>query len=136
PERINVHGMKKIADYAEAVINDLRTNAKRPEYTPVGKAVVIGGGGPNQGPSLRFQPDPLFEGKGVLIDKIVPTGPADKAGLKEGDIIIELAGKAVTNVGTYNSVRATLKAGAEIGIKILRDKKEMTLKITPVQLAK
>ena len=45
--------------------------------------------------------------------------------------IIEMAGKAVSGMADYNVIRATLTAGVEIEIKILRDKKEMTLKVTP-----
>lgn len=134
PERINVAGMKKIADYAERVIDDLRTNPKRPEYTPVTVKFGPGTGTPTVAPSLRFIPDPLFDGKGVLIDKIVSGGPADKAGMKEGDILIEMAGKAIPNVTIYNAVRTTLKAGVEIEVKVLRNKKEVTLKVTPVML--
>jgi S1-C subfamily serine protease len=52
--------------------------------------------------------------------------------MKEGDIIIELAGKAITSVGSYNAVRATLKSDVEVSVRVLRDKKELTLKITPV----
>jgi len=135
PEKINIAGMKRIADYAERVIDDLRTNPKRPEYVGgITSKFVPGGIGGGQGPSLRFIPDALFDGKGVLIDQIVVGGPAEKAGLKMGDIIIELAGKAVDNVGAYNTVRATLKSDVEISVKILRNQKEMTLKITPVTL--
>jgi Peptidase family M28/PDZ domain/PA domain len=134
-DKINIAGMKKIADYAELVINDLRTNPKRPEYTAVKGAGGGGGGGPpTSGPSLRFRPDPEFAGKGVLIDTVVEGGPLAKAGVKDGDIIVELAGKAVTSVTDYNVIRATLKAGVEIEIKIVRDKKELTFKVTPVTL--
>ncbi|MBM3995804.1 MAG: M20/M25/M40 family metallo-hydrolase [Planctomycetes bacterium] len=136
PDRINVHGMKRIADYAELVINDFRTNPKRPEYTPIGAPKTGVGGPPTLGPSLRFRPEELFEGKGVLIRMIIVGGPADKAGMKEGDIIIELAGKQVPNVTVYNAIRATLKAGVEVTVRVLRDKKEITLKITPVNLEK
>ena len=136
PEKINLVGMKRIVEYAERVIDDMRTNPKRPQYTSAGKISFNPGGGgtPLTAPSLRFQPDPTYEGKGVMIDKIVAGGPAEKAGIKEGDIIIEMAGKAITNVGSYNTVRATLKSGVEIDVKILRDKKELTLKVTPVTL--
>ena len=116
-----------------AVLQHQAGNPKRPEYTAV-KSGFVGGGPPTIAPSLRFQPDPLFDGKGVLVDKVVAGGPADKAGLKEGDIIIEMAGKAVANVTMYTVVRATLKSGVEIDVKILRDKKELTLKVTPVTL--
>jgi hypothetical protein len=135
PDKINIQGMKRIVEYAERVIDHLRTEPKRPEYTVVPIKFGGGGGGvPTSAPSLRFQPDPTFDGKGVLVDKIVPSGPADKAGMKEGDVIIEIAGKAITNVASYNTVRATLKADVAIDVRVIRDKREITLKVTPVLL--
>ena len=135
PDKINIQGMKRIVEYAESVIDHLRTEPKRPEYTVVPLKFGGGGGGvPTSAPSLRFQPDPTFDGKGVLVDKIVPSGPADKAGMKEGDVIIEIAGKAITNVASYNTVRATLKADVAIDVRVIREKREITLKVTPVLL--
>jgi hypothetical protein len=129
-EKVNVAGMKRIADYAERVIDDLRTNPKRPEFTAVkgGFAPPTGKGG--MGPSLRFVPDLAFDGKGVLIDTIIPGGPADMAGLKKGDLIIEIAGKATPSLEAYQVLRASLKADVAIEIKFIRDKKEMTVKAT------
>lgn len=135
PDKINIQGMMRIADYAERVIEHLRTEPKRPEYTAVAQPKFGGGGGtPANIPSLRFQPDPLYDGKGVLVDKLVSGGPAEKAGMKEGDIIIEMAGKAIPNVTAYNTVRATLKANVEIEVRVIRGKQEITLKATPVLL--
>ena len=128
PEKINLAGMKRITDYAEKVINELRTMEKRPEF--VG---TTGGGfkpGP-KGPRLGINPDYTFNGKGVRADAISEGGPAETAGLKKGDVIIEIAGKATPNVDTYMVVMASQRPGVAIEIKILRDTKEMTLKITP-----
>jgi hypothetical protein len=130
PEKINVAGMKRIADYAELVIDRLRTDEKRPEYVKV-PIKFTGGGTPSQGPSLRFSPSDAEGGKGVLVNFVVEDGPAAMAGIKVGDIITEMAGKQMTNVAAYITVRATLKAGVEIPITILRDGKEIKLKATP-----
>ena len=76
---------------------------------------------------MRDDPDP-----GVEIRYVYPDSPAAKAGLKEGDRIVEMTGKPVANVGAYTTLLGGLKAGQEIEIKVVRkDKKEETLKITP-----
>lgn len=133
-EKINIAGMKRIADYAEKVVDHLRTEPKRPEYTPVKVSFTPGAVGGGQGPSMRFIPDTSFEGKGVLVDNVVKDGPADKAGMKKGDVIIEMGGKAVANLATYSTIRATLKANVAIEVRVLRDQKEITLKVIPVDL--
>ncbi|TDU80994.1 Tol biopolymer transport system component [Prosthecobacter fusiformis] len=69
--------------------------------------------------------------KGVKLSGVSPIGPAGKAGVKGGDIIIKLSGKDVLNIYDYTSLMGELKIGAETTITIIRDGKEQVLKITP-----
>jgi S1-C subfamily serine protease len=80
---------------------------------------------------MGILPDYMFGGKGLLIEGVSAGGPADQAGLKKGDVIIEIAGKAVPNVNGYMAVLQTQKSGATVAVKILRDSKEMQLKVPP-----
>ena len=127
-DKINVPGMKRIADYAEKIIDDLRTMPTRPEFAGAGSTFT--GGGP-KGPRLGILPDYTFGGKGLRLEDVPKGGPADTAGLKKNDVIIEIAGKAIADVNAYSAVMASQKSGVAIDIKILRDGKEMTLKVTP-----
>lgn len=128
-DRINVVGMKRIADYAEKVIDHLRVEPKRPEFVQIPFKFTPTGGGP-QGPKLGIKPDLESLGKGVLVEEVIEGGAAAKAGIKKGDIILEIAGKAIT-LQTMRPTLAAHKANVEIEIKILRDKKELLLKVTP-----
>jgi Peptidase family M28/PDZ domain/PA domain len=127
-DKINVSGMKKVADFSEKLIAELSTDPKRYEYVPIKSNFNPGG---PRGPRMGFTPDYEFGGKGARIEAVSDGGPAALAGLKKGDVIIEVAGKAVANVEGYMSAMRTQKIGAEIEIKILRDNKEMQLKVTP-----
>ena len=49
-------------------------------------------------------------------------GPADKAGMKKGDIIIEINRKKVRNIYDYMARLAELKHGDEVMVKIIRNK--------------
>ena len=69
--------------------------------------------------------------KGVKLSGVSPVGPAAKAGVKGGDIIIKLGGKEITNIYDYTYVMGDLKIGKETDIKVLRDGKELELKVTP-----
>lgn len=130
-DKINVSGMKRIADYAERCIDSLRTEPKRPEYTAVQVKFgpIIGGGG-KQAPRLGFLPDLEFEGPGVRVAEVSKGGVAETAGFKNGDIILEIAGKKVANLDGYRPLMAMQKLGDTIEVRITRDKKEMTLKVT------
>jgi hypothetical protein len=131
PEKINVSGMKRIADYAERVIEHLRTEPKRPEYMTV---QVKFGPNPNPGgkdaPRLGIFPDLDFEGPGVRVAQVSKGGLAESAGFKNGDIILQINGKKVANLDAYRPVLAMHKLGDTIEIQILRDKQEMKLKVT------
>ena len=69
--------------------------------------------------------------KGVKLSGVSPIGPAAKAGVKSGDVIIRLGGKEITNIYDYTYVMGDLKIGKETDIKVQRDGKEVELKITP-----
>ncbi len=127
-DKINVPGMKRIADYAEKVINDLRTSEKRYAVVYQPRQFTSGGG---TFPKLGIVPDYEFGGKGVRIEAVAAGGPAASAGIKKGDIINQIAGKAVPDVTGYMSVLRTQKAGTPLEIRILRDGKELQLKVTP-----
>lgn len=69
--------------------------------------------------------------KGVKLSGVSPVGPAAKAGVKAGDIIIKLGGKDVANIYDYTYVMGDLKIGRETTITVQREGKEVELKIMP-----
>jgi Tol biopolymer transport system component len=69
--------------------------------------------------------------KGVKLSGVSPVGPAAKAGVKSGDVIIKLAEKDIQNIYDYTYVMGDLKIGKETTIKVLRDGKEVEMKIMP-----
>lgn len=69
--------------------------------------------------------------KGVLLNTVKKGGPADKAGVKGGDVIVELAGKKIENIYDYTYAIEALKVGQQTEIKVLRGKKPVTLNLTP-----
>lgn len=69
--------------------------------------------------------------KGVKLSGVSPIGPAAKAGVKAGDIIIKLGGKDIANIYDYTYVMGDLKIGTQTTITVLRDGKSVNLKITP-----
>ena len=57
---------------------------------------------------------------GVLVNKIFPKGPADKAGIDIGDIIIELNGREINDLETLNFRIATQSIGERVPVKLIR----------------
>jgi serine protease Do len=65
--------------------------------------------------------------KGALISDVVPEGPAEKAGFKRGDVILELNGKTVKDYHELPRMVAVMPPGDTVLFKVLRDGKEITV---------
>lgn len=61
---------------------------------------------------------------------VVSDSPADKAGIKEGDILLEIEGQKLTDERSLATVLGRYFAGDEITIKLLRDGQEQTVQVT------
>jgi serine protease Do len=68
--------------------------------------------------------------KGILVAQVSEDSPAEKAGLKQGDVIIEFNGKAVDQVGPFRNAVALEKPGAKENITILRNGSRKVLAVT------
>ncbi len=72
----------------------------------------------------------LKEGKGALVANVEPDGPAGKAGLQSGDIIIEFNGQPINDGRSLSLAVAGAKSGAVSTMKILRNGHERSLDVT------
>ncbi len=131
PEKLNYEGISKIAKLMSLVCRQLISNDRAPQYVAQER--------PKDGQrraSLRAYlgsvPDyAQTDVKGVLLSGVAKGGPADKAGVKGGDVIVKLAGKAIENIYDYTYAIEALKAGQEVELVVTRDGKEVTMKVTP-----
>ena len=70
--------------------------------------------------------------KGVLLSGVRGGAPADKAGLKAGDIIVRFAGKDIANIYDYTYALNAVKVGKPVEIEVMRKGKRIKLTVTPV----
>ena len=75
----------------------------------------------------------LDEIAGVLVAQVLEDTPAEKAGLKHGDVIIEFNGEKVPNVSKFMIAVANSEIGKKIPIKIIRNGKEKKIFIKLVE---
>ena len=68
--------------------------------------------------------------KGALIDGIVPGGPADKAGLEDGDLILRIDGLLIKDANHLSRTVSRIPVGKKIKFEILRGKKPMMALVT------
>jgi len=87
---------------------------------------------------IRFQPiNPDIAARynlaaqwGVYVTQVVSGSPADKAGLKEGDIIIKLDDTALDETHSYINTLFAYKAGDQVNLSVMRDGKLIQVPIT------
>lgn len=68
--------------------------------------------------------------KGALIDGLVEGSAAQKAALKEGDVIVGVNGKEINSEKQLKEVIASFEVGEEVNVKYLRDGKKASQKVT------
>ncbi|HXD01607.1 MAG TPA: PDZ domain-containing protein, partial [Verrucomicrobiae bacterium] len=85
-------------------------------------------------PALAEQFGLLPDQHGALISDVMPDSPADKAGLKGGDVVLEFNGKTVPSSNRLQYEVAGTAPGATVPVKILRNGKEQTIQITVREL--
>lgn len=124
-EKLNYEGMYLISEYLFNIISDLDDNGKlafrktknESENTPRFKV------------GLGVIPDYLFDGKGMRIDGISEDKPAQKAGLKKGDIVVQLGDSIVTNMMSYMRALSVYNKGDKTKVIVKRGDKELETEI-------
>ncbi|MDP2754052.1 MAG: PDZ domain-containing protein, partial [Nitrospirota bacterium] len=84
-------------------------------------------------PELAKQFD-LKEEKGALVGDVIEGSPAEKAGLQRGDVIIEYDGKKIEEPYQLRNMVANTTPGQEVELKIIRENKTETKKVTISEL--
>ena len=72
----------------------------------------------------------LHPNQGALVKDVVPGGPADKAGMQPGDVVLAANGHDVSSNSELTRIVALAKAGEAIHLKVLRDGKTLNLDVT------
>jgi len=70
--------------------------------------------------------------EGVLVSDVSKDSPADKAGLKQGDVVVEFNDRKVENTGQFRNLVSLTPPGSKANLVVIRDGKEIEL---PVKLA-
>ena len=77
----------------------------------------------------------LPDTKGALVSQVNKGSPAEKAGLKAGDVIVRIDGKLVNDTRQLRNLVAATAPGSSVRIGVIRDGKERTLTATIGRMA-
>ncbi len=118
PDKINYEGMYTILNLTYNMIGTLDA-MERPEFTET--PVARRGAARRQGPVLGVMPDHAFEGQGMKVMAVSENNPAQKAGMKDGDIIVRLGDTRVSDIYTYMQALGNLRANETVKVQVIRD---------------
>jgi Zn-dependent M28 family amino/carboxypeptidase len=130
-EKINAEGTKQIAELVREIAVTVADEPERIAFTKVKTETTNQGRRGGFRVSIGTVPSYAEQTDGLKLDGVRAGSPAEKAGLKAGDVIIKLATFNIKNVYDYTAALGELKPDEQIDVVVRRDGKELTLKLTP-----
>ncbi len=125
-------GVTYLAERAEPLTNTIAparaaASPSRPAAVPTGQ--------PATGRRVSFGtvPDFAFEGPGVRVGGLVDGSPAQKADIREGDVITAIDGKTVANLQAFSTMLGIFTPGQAVKATVVRAGKELTVTVTLVE---
>jgi Tol biopolymer transport system component len=130
-DKINYEGLERIAKFSQQLVLDLAQIPERPDLAKVERTSQEAGGRETLRAYLGTIPDYTMDVKGVKLSGVRGASPAEKAGLKGGDVIVEFAGQKIANIYDYTYALDAVKIGVPVQVMVERDGKQITLTVTP-----
>ena len=129
-DKLNFDGMRRVADLVETLARRIADAPERMAFVKPAPTAELPRAGKGGTPYFGVMPDYGYDGKGVKLQGVAPGSPAEKAGLKEGDLLLSLNGKDFEDVKGYSAIFFGLKPGDEVTLGYERDGKKATVKAT------
>ena len=130
-DKINYEGVEKISRLIALIARSLATSVEALDYVEQKRPDDEGA---TRGLRVYLGTIPDYvEGdiKGVKLSGVTKSGPADKAGARSGDVIVELAGRTIENIYDYTYAIDALKIGEKTDMVVLRDGVRVELSLIP-----
>jgi Zn-dependent M28 family amino/carboxypeptidase len=131
PETLNYAGIERVTKFAAALARDLVRAPDRPDYLKVERSDREGGARDALRVYLGTIPDYATEVNGVKLSGTRGGSPADKAGLKAGDVIVEFGGQKIANIYDYTYALDAAKIGQPIKVVVKRGEGRVEVMVTP-----
>jgi hypothetical protein len=129
-DKVNYEDLDRVASFAAAIVRRIADAPEAPQFSKVEPPAQTG-----SRTGLRVFtgtiPDYATDVKGLLLGGVIGGGPAEKAGLQKGDVIIELAGQSIANIYDYTYALELLKIGEPVKIVFMRGAERRETMLTP-----
>jgi hypothetical protein len=129
-DKINYDDLDRIAQMAAAIVRRVSGADTPPQFTRVEPQTT-----PAARSGMRLftgtVPDYTSDAKGLLLGGVIAGGPADRAGLQKGDVIVEIGGQSIANIYDYTFALELLKPDAPVQVVYLRNGERSETIMTP-----
>lgn len=131
-DKIDPAGMVKVASIAREAIQYLSEREEPLTFkgTTAPQAPAAQGPGKARSVSTGTVPDFAFSGAGVKLSSVAEGSPAEAAGLKAGDVIIQLGDTAIDGLQAYSDTLKTFEPGDVVELRYRREGEEHQSSIT------
>lgn len=126
-DRINVEGMRRIVDFVIDTAVAVAEADERPTYREGQVSPQFRGG---DRPYFGSIPDFSQDRPGYALTGVTKGGPAEKAGIKAGDIIIQLGESRIGNLEDFDSALRKFSAGDRVTVTVKRGDEEKKFEVT------
>ena len=130
-DKINAPGEARVTTFAARLTLAVAERPERLVFVDAPADPHRGGMSGGFKVSLGTIPDYAFTGKGVRLSGVRPDAPAERGGMKAGDVILKVGPHAIANIHDYMYSLGDLEAGRAITVEVERAGAKVSLQIIP-----
>lgn len=125
-DKINYPGMKQVCDFILGIVHKADSVGR---FDFVKTKEKESGKSPKFSVTMGIVPDYMYSGEGVRLDGVSDGKPASKAGLKAGDVLMQIGDFKVKDMTSYMETLSKFKKGDEVIAKVKRGETIQEFKI-------
>jgi hypothetical protein len=131
-DKLNLAGMRRIVELVTTLVQTLASQQEPPTYVEIRRIEQIGdpaaaGDRPSFG-SMPAYPNPAKDG--VLLEAVLEGSPAEKAGIRGGDVLLEFGGERITVLEEFEAALRRHRPGDRVKVKVRRGDQVVETEVT------
>ena len=131
PDKLDYEALRDVARFTALLVRRIADRDEPLAFARVERPLQRGGSRDTVRAYTGTVPDYASETEGLLLSNVIEGGPAQEAGLRGGDVIVEFAGQAIANIYDYTYALDDVKVDVPVEVVFVRDGVRHTVTLTP-----
>src|SRR5262249_18626326 len=130
-DKLNIAGMRRVADLLVDVVRATDAADARPTYVEIRRVESLAGPAEGDRPSfgsMPAYPNPVKDG--VLLEAVLENTPADKAGIKGGDVLVKFGDSKITVLEDFEAALRRHRPGDKVKVTVRRGQEMIEVEVT------